>query len=288
MFQPCYTRSLNFIDKTTNSSLSVELATPTLVHASGVRDTVTFQVTLSDTDQLAISNLVDAGTSAGFTMPSDIDSIIVPFAVYGHKPQTLFFNGSGSVGLQVVNSMDGAILGTFGTIIGSAASQDAKSMLALTVPVHGLSSASRGATLKLKPILTGVRSDQSVVTSLGHIYSGPGSFTLSKADVSFEESSFLVSVPTSFGLSQNYPNPFNPTTRIDYQLSAPGIVSLSVYDVLGRRVADLAGGYHKAGYYTSTWNANTMSSGVYYVRCAVTDETGKQQFSKVEKVMLVK
>jgi hypothetical protein len=71
-------------------------------------------------------------------------------------------------------------------------------------------------------------------------------------------------------------------------LSAPGVVSLVVYDVLGRQVAELARGTHNAGYYTAIWNANSIASGVYYVRYTVIDENGKQQFDKVEKVVLMK
>jgi hypothetical protein len=78
------------------------------------------------------------------------------------------------------------------------------------------------------------------------------------------------SVPSSYELSQNYPNPFNPTTQIRYSLEKPGLVSLKVYDVLGREVTTLVNTYQEAGSYTVTFNTaetgQSLSSGVYFYR----------------------
>jgi len=46
-------------------------------------------------------------------------------------------------------------------------------------------------------------------------------------------------LPVIYNLSQNYSNPFNPTTTINYQIPKPGIVTLKVYDILGREVETL-------------------------------------------------
>ena len=69
--------------------------------------------------------------------------------------------------------------------------------------------------------------------------------------------------PSGFSLSQNYPNPFNPSTAIGYRLSAASHVTLSVYDVLGRRVATLIDGKEGPGIYSVTFDADGLSSGVY-------------------------
>jgi hypothetical protein len=68
--------------------------------------------------------------------------------------------------------------------------------------------------------------------------------------------------PSTFELRQNYPNPFNPTTEIRFGLPEAARVSVTVVDLLGRRVADIAGGPHDAGYHTVTWNAAGMARGV--------------------------
>lgn len=76
--------------------------------------------------------------------------------------------------------------------------------------------------------------------------------------------------PEKTDLFQNYPNPFNPTTAIKYTLAESGSVSLKVYDMVGREVAELVNEYRPAGTYSITWNASGNASGVYYFRL-VTD-----------------
>lgn len=72
--------------------------------------------------------------------------------------------------------------------------------------------------------------------------------------------------PASFALDQNYPNPFNPTTTIRYELGADAFVSLSVFDLLGREVAQLVNERQPSGAHTLTFNATNLSSGVYLAR----------------------
>lgn len=62
-------------------------------------------------------------------------------------------------------------------------------------------------------------------------------------------------IPASFSLSQNYPNPFNPSTTILYSLPRDGIVTLTVYDALGREVSTLVNEFKTAGIYTATFSA---------------------------------
>jgi hypothetical protein len=95
-------------------------------------------------------------------------------------------------------------------------------------------------------------------------------------------------VPSQTALSANYPNPFNPTTTIEYQLATSGFVTLKLYNILGEEVARLVDEGKDVGYYTATWNANNNASGVYYLRMSVVDETGKQSYQSVRKVVLMK
>ncbi len=73
-----------------------------------------------------------------------------------------------------------------------------------------------------------------------------------------------------FALSQNYPNPFSTQTTIRYSLAQPSSVTLSIYDINGRKVQQLAGGAHQpAGAYEATWDGTTLwggpaASGVYF------------------------
>jgi hypothetical protein len=96
------------------------------------------------------------------------------------------------------------------------------------------------------------------------------------------------SVPPTFAMDHNYPNPFNPSTQIRYDLPDAGFVSLVVYDVLGRKVADLVNENREAGYHSATWNAANVSSGVYFARFTVGNEIGRVVYSKMSKLILMK
>lgn len=89
-------------------------------------------------------------------------------------------------------------------------------------------------------------------------------------------------LPLSYSLSQNYPNPFNPATQITYSIQKAGMVSLKIYDILGRVVANLVNENKESGSYTVDFNASQLSSGVYFYKL----ESGS--FTSVKKMMLVK
>lgn len=73
-------------------------------------------------------------------------------------------------------------------------------------------------------------------------------------------------VPSAFVLEQNYPNPFNPSTTIRFDIPAAGLVTLTVFDVLGRKVATLVNEELSAGTYSTTYSAQGLASGVYLYR----------------------
>lgn len=88
--------------------------------------------------------------------------------------------------------------------------------------------------------------------------------------------------PQLITLAQNYPNPFNPTTTISFTLAEASEVTVSVYDLLGRRVSILQNGRLSAGTHTSVFDARHLSSGVYLYRVEAAD------FSVSRKMMLLK
>jgi hypothetical protein len=87
---------------------------------------------------------------------------------------------------------------------------------------------------------------------------------------------------TTYGLYQNYPNPFNPTTKIKYQIPEDGIVSLKIYDILGKEVRTLVNEQKTMGRYEVKFDASDLASGVYIYRLNVND------FVSVKKMLLVK
>ncbi len=87
---------------------------------------------------------------------------------------------------------------------------------------------------------------------------------------------------SSFELDQNFPNPFNPSTVISYQLPANTLVTLKVYDELGRLVRTLVNDRQTAGTHSVTFNASNLSSGVYFYRLTA------GSYVQTKKLMLLK
>lgn len=95
----------------------------------------------------------------------------------------------------------------------------------------------------------------------------------------------LETEPKVYALYQNYPNPFNPITTIEFDLPEDAMVSVRVYDILGREVAVLADDEEFAsGTQELQFDASGFSSGVYYYRIVV----NRGEFQRVKKMMLLK
>jgi hypothetical protein len=88
--------------------------------------------------------------------------------------------------------------------------------------------------------------------------------------------------PTAFKLEQNYPNPFNPITKITYQLPMTNDVDLSIYNLLGQKVATLVSEKQQAGFYKVEWDASRFASGVYYYKITAGN------FVDVKKMILIR
>ncbi len=90
---------------------------------------------------------------------------------------------------------------------------------------------------------------------------------LSTSVKSVEENQF----PKAFSISQNYPNPFNPTTRIEFSIPKASKVQLEIFDVLGRKVAELINEEKSAGTYEVHFDAKNLSSGIYIYQLSYSD-----------------
>ena len=94
-------------------------------------------------------------------------------------------------------------------------------------------------------------------------------------------------IPKSFVLSQNYPNPFNPNTTIEYSLPSRCEVSITVYNLLGKRVKTLLETSQPAGRYKTEWdgtdnNNQPVASGLYFYQIKAGD------FIESKKMLLLK
>ena len=79
----------------------------------------------------------------------------------------------------------------------------------------------------------------------------------------------VIALPGQYALAQNYPNPFNPTTSIEYVIPQAGFVNLSVFNLLGERVAELVNEIMESGNHTIVFDASRLSSGTYIYTLSV-------------------
>jgi hypothetical protein len=100
-------------------------------------------------------------------------------------------------------------------------------------------------------------------------------------------------MPNSYRLKQNYPNPFNPETMIEYELPQEGIVSLKIFDLLGKKVSTLVQEKRAAGCYKIKWNGLNQQqektpTGIYLLCLTVYDQNNKITFSTTRKMLKIK
>jgi len=89
-------------------------------------------------------------------------------------------------------------------------------------------------------------------------------------------------VPSDYMLYQNYPNPFNPATNIRYQIANNKLVTLKIYDLLGKEIATLVNEKQSIGVYEVTFDAGSLTSGVYFYKLTVGD------FVETRKMLIIK
>jgi hypothetical protein len=114
------------------------------------------------------------------------------------------------------------------------------------------------------------------------LFTASGDFTIDEMIIANSNSQVDVIMPTALTLSKAYPNPFNPSTSLEIYVPAEGFVNLNVYNVMGQLVDVIHSGSMSQGYHSITWNASSMTSGVYFVRAESANGMSAQ------KVMLMK
>jgi hypothetical protein len=122
---------------------------------------------------------------------------------------------------------------------------------------------------------------RSLLSQRFALNAGAQAVTLTGSNVNIDFVQFLhditvVSVdddvlPESFALHQNYPNPFNPTTNIRFSLGRTSKVKLTVYNILGQKVATLIDSRMTAGPHAVQFEARQLPSGVYFYRLEAGD-----------------
>ena len=104
---------------------------------------------------------------------------------------------------------------------------------------------------------------------------------LNMSAVTFVKLNILV-VPNKFELFQNYPNPFNPSTTINFSVPKTSLVTIKVYNILGKELSTLVNEEKSAGNYSVQFFGSKLSSGIYFYRM----QAGS--FSQAKKLLLLK
>ncbi|MBK7446793.1 MAG: T9SS type A sorting domain-containing protein [Ignavibacteria bacterium] len=105
-------------------------------------------------------------------------------------------------------------------------------------------------------------------------------YTLAGGTIKVEMISSVI--PDNFLLSQNYPNPFNPRTEISYEVPAAKLVKLTVYNILGKEMAELVNERQSPGRYKVSFDASNLTSGVYFYTLST------DNFTETKRMILLK
>ena len=128
--------------------------------------------------------------------------------------------------------------------------------------------------------------------SFSHTFTEPGNYdyqcnphassgmvgTITVSSLSIDE----VTIPSNYSIYSIYPNPFNPVTKITYGLREYSNVKIDIFDLSGKKVANLINKFQSSGYHSIDWNADNQASGIYFVKM-ITDE-----YINTKKLMLFK
>ncbi len=93
---------------------------------------------------------------------------------------------------------------------------------------------------------------------------------------------FADNIPDNFALEQNYPNPFNPETSITFRVAKKCLVTLGVFDILGRKIKTLVNEVKEAGSYSVQFYGDNLTTGIYIYSLTA------GQYSSTKKMMLIK
>jgi len=174
--------------------------------------------------------------------------------------------------VELVDEFTGEVIGTFDDITYTKTNLHNYKNISYKVNTEGIGN----RTVKLRLC---VNDNFSPDYSLSSICSDQNLFLKSRKKEIGYQGSFVVE---SYDLAQNYPNPFNPSTTIKYQIPEDGMVTLKIYDILGKEVKTLINEQKATGRYEVKFDASDLASGIYLYRLSVND------FISVKKMLLLR
>ena len=174
--------------------------------------------------------------------------------------------------VELINASSGDLIGTFDNVTYTKENIFQYNNISYQVNTNGIGS----RTVKLRLYVDdNLQANYSLSTKYAEDNLIPKSH---KKEIRYQG----LSAVESYDLAQNYPNPFNPSTTIKYQIPEDGMVTLKIYDILGREIKTLVNEQKSIGRYEVKFDASDLTTGVYIYRLKVND------FVSVKKMILVK
>ena len=179
--------------------------------------------------------------------------------------------------VELIDNSTEEILGRFDDIVFTKNSMPEYSNIAYNVDPSGIGN--KTVKLRLK-----VATNMEALLTAGSIFADEAILAKNNyKNVTFKGTMEI----TDYVLGQNYPNPFNPETKINFSLPVDAKVSVNVFDILGRKVAELMDGNIMSGHHEVVFNASNLTSGVYIYKLEALGTDGSK-FSSVQKMMVLK
>jgi len=286
-----YGRRVDVVRSRADSSgvFSFDLSQVVLKGSDGLETELPFSAVNDDDPALDESSAWDAIATRSVTLSAGVDSILLSgsITIKGFVNLLGTQRDSLQISMTLVDANTGKLLARFGS------DRVIRRDSALTIRSRHKLAGLEGRDVKVVPRISGLRRGRAdLAFTLVHVYtviedSAAAHNTQTAQGKQSVETGGLI--PSSYALHQNFPNPFNPSTTFKFDLPEPATVSLVVYDLLGRQIAEVVSGRFEAGYHSRTWNATGLaSSGVYFARFTAADASGMVKHAAITKLILIR
>jgi thermitase len=283
-------RAAEITDSSTNSNFRIELKEPILTLMTGDKIVLPFkEYNYQDTLTLSTENVFTYLQTKLSNIPNTAQSITFKINIVASQPDT---NSRGILNtnkatpfknvvfklLAKDNSLN-TLLNNIGYVTLNNSSGIYQHSKEFTINIQAL----RNKNIFIIPnvSISGSFNQNNLFFSLVNISVEENSIAKDSTEIVLSEFK-----PSEYILEQNYPNPFNPVTQIKYSIVDNGIVSLKIYDVLGREIATLVNEEKATGNYEVRFDASQLSSGIYLYTLSTTGGVGS--FTQTRKMVLLK
>lgn len=249
-------------------------------------------------------NYRDTGDEEGVSRVLPVQGDIISGAMYDFLGDSLFLNYDPNHEIEAPNWLDGVVpvegagVSYYGVtgILDSTLSPPEDSDTMPTSAYYELPNGSKTAYFGFDALsLNTTAEDADTLYGSGYHWvgtypQGPIPQALLWMNAIILETERSETLPGRYVVMRTYPNPFNPTTTIDFSVPLSGIVTLRVYDLLGREVETILNRWLDAGNHTVQWNATGVPSGIYFVKLQTADRSTDlgQGFTQVRKVTVLR